>query len=180
FDRRILMLFTQAAAMAVALALALTVAFVDSPIWIILLLATMRGTIVAFNLPARHSLIYDLVPRDALPSAIALNSITTNIAKIVGPLTAAGIIAVFGITACFLVNALSFTAVMAMLLLIDLPRKSPEARRSEPFARSLIEGLRYMRRERVIGLLVLVALVPTFFCQPYLQMLAVFSAQVFH
>ena len=179
-DRRIMMLCTQAAAMAVAIGLALAVALAGAPIWLILILATLRGVIVAFNLPARNSLIYDLVPRGDLASAVALNSITINMAKIIGPLAAGGIIATLGVTACFVANALSFTAVMAMLLLLDLPRRTREARVPERFADSLLQGLRYVRRDPVMLLLVAVALVPTFFCQPYLQMLAVFSAQVFH
>jgi MFS family permease len=177
-DRRVMLICTQALAMVVAIGLAVVVAFYESAIWMILVLATCRGMIVAFNLPARHALIYSLVPREAMASAVSLNSITINMAKIIGPLASAAIISSLGITACFIANALSFTAVMAMLLMIDLPRNTVE-RKAESLLASLVGGFDYMRREPVLLMLVLVALVPTFFCQPYIQFLAVFAAQVF-
>lgn len=178
-DRRLLMMVTQTLAMLVAILMAVVVLVMPDPVWTIMVLATCRGVTVAFNLPARHSLIYELVPRQDLASAVALNSIGINMAKILGPLAAAGIIAAFGIATCFAVNALSFTVILAMLFMIDLPRKLRDARKPEPFFRSLSEGLAYIRRDPVLLLLVLVALVPVFFCQPYLQFLAVFAAQVF-
>lgn len=177
-DRRIMLLYTQFLAMMVAIGLAAVVAFFDSAIWMIFALATCRGLIVSCNLPARHSLVYHLVPRQAIASAISLNSITLNMAKIIGPLASAAIISSLGITACFIANAISFTAVMAMLLMMDLPRQTVE-RKSESLLSSLMEGFVYMKREPVLLMLVAVALVPTFFCQPYIQFLAVFAAQVF-
>ncbi|WP_164854688.1 MFS transporter [Devosia sp. 1566] len=178
FDRRTMLLCTQFLAMIVAIGLACTVAFFDASIWLIMVLATSRGLIVAFNLPARHSLVYQLVPREAMASAVSLNSITLNMAKIIGPLSSAAIIASFGITACFVVNALSFTVVMVMLLMLHLPEQKVE-RKAESFFASLVGGFVYMREEPLLLMLVAVALVPTFFCQPYIQFLAVFAAQVF-
>ncbi len=164
--------------MMVAIGLACTVAFFGASIWLIMLLATCRGLIVSFNLPARHSLVYQLVPREAMASAVSINSITINMAKIVGPLASAALISSLGITACFIANALSFTAVMIMLLMLDLPDRKVK-RKPESLLASLVGGFTYMRSEPVLLMLVAVALVPTFFCQPYIQFLAVFSAQVF-
>ncbi|QRZ16155.1 MFS transporter (plasmid) [Paracoccus methylovorus] len=177
-DRRRMLITTQAAAMMVAIGLALTVALYDSAIWLIMILATCRGTIVAFNQPARQSLIYQLVPREAMTSAISMNSITINMAKIIGPLASAAIIATLGITACFIANAVSFTVVMATLMLMDLPAQGI-VREKEPFLATLTGGISYLRREPILLMLVAVALVPTFFCLPYLQFLAVFAAHVF-
>jgi MFS transporter, DHA1 family, staphyloferrin A biosynthesis exporter len=177
-NRRTMLICTQFLAMMVAIGLACTVAFFDASIWLIMVLATCRGLIVAFNLPARHSLVYQLVPREALASAVSINSITLNMAKIIGPLASAAIISTLGITACFIANALSFTAVMVMLLQLDLPDQKVE-RKAESLLASLIGGFTYMKGEPVLLMLVAVALVPTFFCQPYIQFLAVFSAQVF-
>lgn len=178
FDRRTMLIVTQALAMLVAIGLAVVVLFFESSIWLILVLATCRGLIVAFNLPARHSLVYQLVPREVMASAVSLNSITINMAKIIGPLASAAIISSLGIAACFVANALSFTAVMILLLMLDLPRQNVE-RKPESFLASLVGGFAYMKREPVLLMLVAVALVPTFFCQPYIQFLAVFAAQVF-
>jgi len=178
-DRRTMLICTQALAMLVAIGLACVVAFFNASIWLILALAVCRGTIVSFNLPARHSLVYHLVPHEAMASAVSLNSMTLNLAKIIGPLASAAIISAFGITACFVANALSFTVVMAMLLMLDLPPHKVK-HKEETFLASLISGFAYMGREPVLLMLVMVALVPTFFCQPYIQFLAVFAAQVFH
>ncbi|MBE0580836.1 MFS transporter [Devosia sp.] len=177
-NRRTMLICTQLLAMTVAIGLACTVAFFDASIWLIMALATCRGLIVAFNLPARHSLVYQLVPREAMASAVSINSITINMAKIIGPLASAAIISTLGITACFIANALSFTAVMVMLLQLDLPDQKVE-RKAESLLASLVGGFTYMKSEPVLLMLVAVALVPTFFCQPYIQFLAVFSAQVF-
>lgn len=178
-NRRTILICTQFLAMMVAIGMACTVAFFNASVWLILLLATCRGIIVAFNLPARHSLVYQLVPREAMASAVSLNSITLNLAKIIGPLASALIIAQLGITACFIANALSFTVVMMMLVIMDLPDQKTERKR-ESLVESLVGGFAYMKREPVLLMLVAVALVPTFFCQPYMQFLAVFAAQVFH
>lgn len=178
-DRRTMLIWTQALAMCVAIGLACVVAFFDASIWLILVLAVCRGMIVSFNLPARHSLVYQLVPHEAMASAVSLNSMTLNLAKIIGPLASAALIASLGITACFIANALSFTVVMAMLLLLDLPPQKV-TRKQESFLATLVGGFAYMGREPILLMLVLVALVPTFFCQPYIQFLAVFAAQVFH
>ncbi len=177
-NRRTMLICTQFLAMMVAIGLACTVAFFGASVWLIMALATCRGLIVAFNLPARHSLVYQLVPREAMASAVSINSITINMAKIIGPLASAAIIATLGITACFIVNALSFSAVMVMLLMLDLPDQKVE-RKSESLLASLVGGFTYMKSEPVLLMLVAVALVPTFFCQPYMQFLAVFAAQVF-
>jgi MFS family permease len=179
-DRRRLLMVTQSCAMLFALALAVLVYLGDAPIWAILLLATGRGIIVAFNQPARHSLISELVPRQDLPSAVALNSVMFNMSKVIGPLVAAVIIAAFGTAACFFVNAASFTVVLVMLLMIRLPPKPVRQARRESFLASMAEGLHYVRNDQVLFLLVLVALVPTFFAQPYLQLLAMFAHDVFH
>lgn len=178
-DRRRMLMTTQAMAMVFAVLLAALVYTDNAPIWAILLLATGRGILIAFNTPARHSLVSELVPREDLGSAVALNSVTLNLSKVLGPLLAALILSAFGIAACFLVNAISFTAVLAMLVMIDLPPKPVRDARRENFFASLAGGVRYLSSHNTLLLLVLVALVPTFFAQPYVQLLALFAHDVF-
>ena len=178
-DRRRLLMTTQSCAMVFALLLAALVYSGHAPIWAILLLATGRGVVIAFNTPARHTLISELVPHHDLASAVSLNSVTLNTSKVVGPLASAAILSAFGVAACFLVNALSFTAVLATLLMMDLPPKPVREARRESFAASLLDGVRYLRNDSTLLLLVLVALVPTFFAQPYVQLLALFAHDVF-
>ena len=85
FERRRLMMASQALGMVLAFLLALLVAIGQANIWVILAIAAGRGAMVAFNQPARHSLVSEIVPRDVLPSAIALNSLTFNLTKVIGP-----------------------------------------------------------------------------------------------
>ncbi|WP_426289858.1 MFS transporter (plasmid) [Ensifer adhaerens] len=180
FDRRKMMMVTQTLAMIFAVALFVLVFSGNDSILAILLLATARGVVIAFNINARHFLISELVPTRDLASAIALNSIALNISKILGPLAAAGIIAGFGTATCFLVNAVSFTFVLAMLFLVKLPPKPIREARRERFFTTLLGGITYLRQNDTLLLLVLVALVPTFFAQPYIQLLALFAHDVFH
>ncbi|OWU85932.1 hypothetical protein ATO6_03350 [Oceanicola sp. 22II-s10i] len=179
FDRRKYLMSTQTATMLVSVLLAAVVWSGEVNIWIIAVLATCRGIVVAFNLPARHSVIFQLVPREDVASAVALNSVTINSAKVLGPLAAAGIIAVFDIATCFAVNAASFTVVLLMLLFIKLPPKEVRDRRRNRVWTDMREGFRYLRGDRTLMLLVFVGIVPTFFCQPYLNILAIFAKDVF-
>lgn len=177
-DRRRLMLMTQSSAMALALILAALVITDTASIGLVLLIATGRGLVVAFNLPARHSLIPGLVPRDHLANAVALNSLTLNVTKIIGPTLAGLIIAAYGTGACFLFNGVTFLVVLWTLWAMDIP-PSTRPRVDVGIARSIVEGVRFVRDDRTILLLVLIATVPTFFGQPYLQLLALFAHDVF-
>lgn len=179
-DRRRMMMVTQTIAMIIAITLAVLVYTGHAPIWAILTLATARGVLIAFNTPARHSLVSELVPREDLGSAVALNSVMLNMSKVLGPLLSALILAGFGVAACFAVNAVSFTAVLVMLALIDLPPKPVREARRDSLLASVAEGAVYLRHQPTLLLLVLVALVPTFLAQPYVQLLALFSHDVFN
>ena len=88
----------------------------------LLALATANGVISAFEIPARQSLVIELVGRDDLPGAIALNSSGFNLARVVGPGIAAAVIAGLGIAWCFFLNSLSFVAVLVGLFMIRLPK----------------------------------------------------------
>ena len=134
---------------------------------------------VAFNQPARHSLISELVPRHILPSAIALNSLTFNLTKIIGPLLAGVIIAAWGTAACFAVNALSFVAVLWTLALMKFPDRLAQEH-GESILQSLAVGFKYLHTNRTVMLLVLVAFIPVFFGQPFLQLLALFAVEIYH
>lgn len=178
FERRRLMLGTQTAAMVVALILAGMVYSGYASLWAIAAVATARGTIVAFNLPARHSLISEIVPREDLARAIALNSMTINLTKVLGPLIAGLLIASVGLAACFLINALSFIGVLWCLAAMQIP---PQVRkRTGSIGRNILDGFAFIRDHTTIRLLVLVALIPMFFGQPYITMLAVFASDVFN
>lgn len=177
FERRTLMMVTQSAAMILALLLATLVVSGQITIWLLLPIATLRGLIVSFNLPVRHSLISELVPRENLRNAVALNSVTLNLTKIIGPLLAGLIIGTLGTAACFYINGFSFLAVLWTLWVMDIPR-APRHAADMSLRQSLVGGFHYIYGHPPMLMLVLVALIPTFLGQPYMTMLAVFARDV--
>src|SRR5690606_25555491 len=106
---------------AILLFLAITF-FTHHLVWAIILLSMVLGTINSFDVPARQSLVRELInnPSD-LPNALALNSSMVNLSKLIGPTLAGFIIEEFGDSTCFLINALSFIPVIMSLMLIKLP-----------------------------------------------------------
>jgi MFS family permease len=147
YPRRVILMVAQVAFMALASVLALLVSGWWIPVqpWHVAALAAVGSTISAFSGPAFQSFIPELVPREAMTSAIAFNSMLWNGARIVGPLAAAGVIARWGLAVCFWLNALSFIAV-----LIALGGMRLEPRTIDPAARpSALEGLRYVGRDPV-------------------------------
>jgi MFS family permease len=142
--------------------------------WLVTL-AAIAGVVQAFEIPARQSLVIELVGREHLRSAIALNSTGFNLGRIVGPSLAAVIIARAGIAWCFAVNALSYLAVLIGLLLIRLP---PETRRAVPaLERSPLddvrEGIRYIRETPLVSALIRLIAVYAVLAAPYLALMPV-------
>ncbi|MGQ0648872.1 MAG: MFS transporter [Gemmatimonadaceae bacterium] len=100
---------------------------------VLIALAVMGGIITSFEIPARQSLMIDLVGRDDLRDAIALNSSGFNLARIFGPAIAAAIIARWGLAWCFAVNATSYLTVLIGLALIELPPRIPAVATASPW-----------------------------------------------
>ena len=163
-DLRRLVIGTQTAAMAVSIALAV-IAFADvAQVWHVYVLAVLGGTALVFDAPGRHALTYQMVGRDELPNAVALNASIFNASRVVGPAAAGVLIAIVGIPFCFAFNAVSFLAVLASLLLM---RKSElfVAERALPrptLVHGIREGLSYARRTpRVRTVLLITTVVST-------------------
>jgi MFS family permease len=135
-------------------------------------LATVNGLITAFEVPARQSLVIELVGRDDLPGAIALNSSGFNLARIVGPSIGAIIIAKLGISWCFGVNAASYIAVLVGLFMIRLPAWMPPEHLASPIE-GIREGVRYMRDTPAISALMKLVTVFSVLGVPYLTLMPV-------
>src|SRR5687768_2906158 len=140
----------------------------------LLLLATFAGMVSAFDVPARQSLQIELVGKEDLLDAIALNSSGFNLARIIGPSIAAVIIAQLGLAWCFGINALSYFAVLAGLLSIRLPKRSPSPHRITPLE-GLKAGLAYMRSTREVSLLMRFTAVFSILGVPYLTLMPVYA-----
>ena len=178
-DRRKLLFITQLTMMAFAFALAITLSFGIENIWLLYAIAFGRGVATSFNQPARQAMISELVPPDDLPNAVALNSATVNLSHVIGPAIGGILIATIGVTGAFYLNAFSFIAVLYSLVLMTFPPQEIKPRRQRSIIGDLGDGLRYLRQEHGLRMLVILALVPMLLGQPYQTMLAVFAADVF-
>jgi MFS family permease len=145
----------------------------------LLVLATASGLISAFEIPARQSLVIELVGREDLPGAIALNSSGFNIARVVGPSIGAVIIAQLGIAWCFGVNALSYIAVLIGLFMIKLPAWVPPEHLASPIE-GIKEGVRYMRNTPSISALMKLVTVYSVLGVPYLVLMPVVARDQLH
>ncbi|MFN2397609.1 MAG: MFS transporter [Gemmatimonadaceae bacterium] len=141
------------------------------------LLALAGGAISAFEIPARQSFIIDLVGRDDLTDAIALNSSGFNLARVLGPSIAGVVIASAGLAWCFALNALSYGAVLAGLLAIRLPRRVLEPPTSTPWE-GLVQGLSYVVRTPEVWALMRMVGVNAIFGIPYLTLMPVIARDV--
>jgi MFS family permease len=178
-DRRRLLLLTQFLAMVQAIALfALTATETITPA-LLLLLAFTLGCINAVDLPARQAFVAQMVPeRRALPNAIGLNSFLMNGSRFIGPALAGLIVALAGEAACFLLNALSYLAVLAALTAIrTAPRQQPAA---QPAWSALCAGLDYAFAHPRIRLTLLLVAGFSFFVTPYVVMMPVYARDLFH
>ena len=178
-ERRRLMLATQAAQMVLALALAgLTLAGVVR-VWQILVIASLSGLVNAINTPVRQGIIADLVPRDDLQNAIAINAAQFQASQFIGPAIAGVVVARLGAGWAFLANGLSFLAVIVSLLRLRLPPWTPP--RTVPLWRSMADGVAFVARHELLGLLFLIAAVPSLLARPAQQaLLPVFAGAVLH
>ncbi len=147
---------------------------------ILLLLVLVLGTANAFEVPTRQSFFVDLVGREDLPNAIALNSTAFNGTRIVGPALAGWLIAVAGTTAaCFYANAVSFLFVVMGLMMMRLPPFRPPERTTSALD-DLREGIDFIRGDRLTRTLVGLIAAMSITAFPYAMLLPVFARDVLH
>ena len=123
--KRRLLVVTQALMAVPALALWALTAFGDVRVWVVFALIFARGMVTAVDNPTRQSFVSEMVDRDHVLNAVSLNSVLVQTARIVGPALAALVIATLGVAACFLANALSFTAMLVALRRMDPGQLEP-------------------------------------------------------
>ena len=143
FRKRNLLLLTQALSILPAFLLGVLTDINMITVWEVALLAAVLGTVNAFDIPARQSFLIELVGRDNLISAIALNSAAFHGARMIGPVFAGITIASLGLPACFYLNALSFVAVIVALSKMSIQGEIRES--SHGFFKDFIEGIRFVK-----------------------------------
>ncbi len=180
FKRLRIMILTQVFFMLQALVMTLLVLFNLVTVWHIVALSLVFGIISAFDAPARQSLVIELIDKpENLGNAIALNSAIFNSARLIGPAIAGITIAAVGEGICFLLNTISFLAVILGLMMIRLPgtvKKSKE----ENFRKSFFEGLQYTFRSVPIRTLIMLLAVMSLFGFPFMVLLPAYAKEILH
>ncbi len=178
-NKRNLLVITQATAMVLAFILAaLTFAGVVQ-VWEIIALAAIMGVVNAFDGPARQAFVVEMVGREDLPNAIAVNSMMFNGARVVGPALGGILLATVGTAWCFFINGISFLAVIGCLLLMCLTPRTQILQIGSPW-NDLKHGLRYVLLHREIFALLMLALIFSVFGISYNTILPAFIDQVLH
>jgi len=147
--------------------------------WHIFVLAALLGVVNAFDVPVRQAFLVQMVEREDLMNAIALNSSMFNGARIVGPAIAGLLVAAIGEGWCFFANAVSYVAVIAGLLLMSLPRLAPQSVSASPWA-NIVEGFRYVATTAPIRALLLLIGLISFAGMPYTVLMPLFADEIFH
>ena len=180
YNRYKVLLTTQIASLLQSVVLFLIVWRGGFTVWEILGLGVVLGTINAFDVPARQSLVYEMVEKkENLPNALALNSSMVNLARLIGPAIAGFVLHKLGESTCFLLNALSFLAVIGSLLRIKLP---PYVRgpRDKKVLGDLKAGWTYLVQHPGIGRPILMLALMSFLVIPYATLLPVYAKVIFH
>ena len=147
-------------------------------IGLLIALAFLSGLIASVEIPARQAMFIDLVGRDDLPDAIALNSSGFNLARVVGPGIAAAIIARLGIAWCFFLNAASFVTVLVGLFMIHLPKHEPHPATITPWE-GVRQALVYMRDTPKVRALMTMVTVYSILGVPVMALMPVVARQMF-
>jgi MFS family permease len=174
FSKRRVLMITQPLMALPALALWALVAAGTVEPWMVYALVLVRGTVNAFDNPARQSFVIELVGEERVVNAVSLNSVIVQSARIIGPAAAGGVIALAGVGPCFAINALSFAAMMVALQRMDVSELRPSVP-AQRAPRELRAGLRYVSSTPglwiPLGMMVLVGTL-TFNFQVLLPLLA--------
>jgi MFS family permease len=180
YSRYKILLATQTASMIQAVLLAILILTNHYVVWEILTLSVILGMINAFDVPARQPLVHELVNDKAdLPNALALNSSMVNLARLIGPALSGLVLVKFGAGICFLLNALSFVAVLISLLLMKLPPYHPSPVKKK-IKSDLTEGFTYLKNAPVIGTVLLMHALISLTVLPYNTLLPVFAKVIFN
>ena len=177
-NRQRLVIATQTASMILAGILAWLTISGRVQVWHIFVLAALLGVVNAFDIPGRQSFLVDMVGKEDLMNAIALNSSMFNGARVIGPAIAGILVARIGEGWCFAANAISYIAVIVGLLLMKV-LSPPRASKQSPIE-DIIEGFRWVNQTKVIRALLLLIGLVSLVGMPYTVLMPVFADQILH
>jgi MFS family permease len=178
-SRHRILVVTQVVAMLLAFVLAALTLTHRIQVWHLFVLASLLGINYAFYVPAQSAFVVDMVGKEDLMNAIALNSSMVNGARIIGPAIAGLLVAAIGEGWCFLLNAVSYIAVLAGLFLMEVPRHRKVSLPGSPL-KDIFEGFRFVVRTSPVRALLLLLGAVSLFGTPYAVLMPIFSDQILH
>lgn len=179
FNKRKLLYGTQTAAMTLAFILFILVATHSVQTWMVFVLASCLGLVNTVDSPTRQTFVVEMVGKEKLTNAISLNSIEVNLARVIGPVIAAGLIAGVGLAWCFLINSLSYIAVLSCLKMMD----GSELRSHEPIAQGkgqLRAGFSYIWNTPLLRNVLLMMTLVGALTYEFQVVLPLFATNTFH
>lgn len=179
YNRYKVLLITQIASMIQAILVTLLIFFRHYSVWEIIALSALLGFINAFDVPARQSLVYEMVDdKSDLPNALALNSSMVNLSRLIGPGLAGLALEKFGDDICFGLNAVSFIAVIGSLLMMKLPAYIDKPHTKNVFG-ELKEGLSYIKKTPSIAFVIITLGMVSLLVLPFSTLIPVYAKDIF-
>ena len=179
YNRYKLLLITQIASMVQAVLLTLLIISKNYNVWGILALSFVLGVINAFDVPARQSLVNELIEdKRYLGNALALNSSMVNLSRLIGPAIAGLILEKFGDVFCFGLNAISFIAVIGSVLMIRLPAQK-QSHHQKNILQDIKDGVAYLKKEKELRFIIMMLGLISLFVLPYTTLIPVYAKDIF-
>ena len=177
YDRRKILVITQICSMVLASVLAFLTLTGSVQVWQLFVLASLSGIVNAFDIPTRQSFVVDMVGKESLLNAIALNSSMFNGARIIGPAIAGILVAAVGEGWCFLGNAVSYTAVICGLLMMNIERREILQTAGSAIEK-IKEGFSFVAETKPIRALILLLGLVSLMGMPYAVLMPIFADQI--
>lgn len=181
YSRYKILLITQILSLFQAILLTFSIVyFKDFTITAIIILSAILGIINGFDVPARQSLVRELIENKFdLPNALALNSSMVNLSKLIGPTVAGFVLQQFGDQICFGLNALSFIPVIISLLLMKLPKYEIIVKSEKSISKEFLEAITYIKSNTKMGSVLFFTGLMSFFVLPFTTLTPVFAKDIF-
>ncbi len=180
YDKKTLIMLAQAAFMVLTLILGVLTATGRIQLWHIFILSALMGVVNTIDMPARQAFIIELVGKQDLMNAIALNATIFNSSRLVGPAIAGLVMASVGIATCFYINSISFAAVLLSLFFIQPLQRMTASRTHRKIMPEILEGLRAIRSSPILMETIALLAVVTTFGPNFNVLLPVYVRQVLH
>lgn len=178
FPKKKILIFTQSSSLIITLVLAILVWSGNIQYWHILIMAGLLGVVNTLDMPCRQSMVIELVGKEDLMNAIALNSMAFNLARIIGPAIAGLIMGYAGVAACFFLNAISFGAVLTSLFFIKLAPVEKRPKKNVRISAEIIDGLKYIYSNKILFYTVIVVAIVGTFAPNFNVLVPVFAKAV--